>query len=700
MIMPIVGLGQALTLEHMKDATVETLAQARSISLTGEMASTAPWSNRGGTDWRQLRDVSWQVSHVDLSSAQADVVPANAMHSRHHLQSIVLPRMVREIGTQAFFACDSLEEIVIPASVQHIGQSAFSQCRRLQRVVFEGAPRVDDYAFAGCPDLKDIVVRKGRPAFSVLAFEGTRPIFDDEYLELDTLSAIPALVPQPVKCVALPLDPLMWESVRRIAAPKELGFERSYLEQLLRENTAYCPENSPKAPFEVKLLVDASLSDAEAYILHADEASLTITGGSAAGVWWGIMTLRQLLLDSNGSHMRRYSLPAVHIEDQPRMHIRELMVDPSRTFIPMAELRKLVPLMAQYKFNAMHLHLSDDQSWRMEVKKYPLLTQKASLRAGMDDMLQPDPGYYTQKEMKEFVRYAAKYHVMVIPELEMPGHEGAAIHAYPQLTCGQKQIPMRTVCGVSNDLLCPASDFTFQFLTDVLREYKKIFPAPYVHLGGDEAGWPPLGNWTQCNDCQNLKQQLGITPVDRREDNWRLQKHLFDRVIGVLRDDLGKTPMYWYEPDFKEIQPGCVTFAWRGGQTDMAIESAQKNGVKVMLCPGDHCYFDYPMYKGDMPEVNWGMPVLSLKDSYALDPAWGHDEAFEKETIFGVAGTLWGESINTPERITYQMFPRSFALAEAGWSPQTVRNYDDFLRRIRPHLKDLQRRGVSVNLGE
>lgn len=685
------------TLKHVADIPEQERAALRSIALTDTLRPTAPWGNRGGTDWRQMRDVCWQLRHIDLSRASAEIVPDNALHSRHHLQSIILPSDVREIGSQAFFACDSLEEIIIPASVERIGMSAFNRCTRLRKVVFEGAPKVEDFAFAGCAALKDINIRGAkRPDFSVLAFYGVRDIFEDQLMALDTLSTEPCLVPQVASLRQLDGEPLEWERVGSVVAPKALANERAMLLELLAQ-TNYQPKGK-QGKATVTLTIDPTLPAPEAYVLHADASGLSIKGGSSAGVFYGVMTLRQLMLDSNGTRIDRFALNAVHIEDQPRLHIREVMVDPSRTFIPYEELKNLVPVLAQYKFNALHLHLSDDQAWRMEVKKYPLLTQKASTRLGMDDMHQPDPGYYTQKQMKEFVEFASRYHIMVIPELEMPGHEVAAIHAYPQLTCGAVEVPMRTICGVSNELLCPASDFTYQFLTDVLREYSKIFPCPYVHLGGDEAGMPPLGNWTNCPACQQLKRTLGIEKVDDRKDNWRLQKHLFDRIITYLRDDLGKQPMYWYEPDFKEIQSGCVTFAWRGGQTNMAIESAQKNGVKVMLCPGDHCYFDYPMARGDMPEINWGMPTLTLEQTYKLDPAWGHDAAFEKETIFGVAGTLWSESINSPERITYQLFPRGFALAEAGWSPQSVRSYADFLRRIHPHVMDLQGRGVSVSL--
>ena len=690
--------GQSLNVANLHDVALEEMAVARDIKLTGKLEAHAPWSKRGGTDWRQLRDCCCALRHLDLSQATAECVPANALHSRHRLQSIVLPQGIKEIGSQAFFSCDSIEEIIIPASVEKIGQSAFNLCRGLRKVVFEGAPKVEDFAFANCPLLQDIVVKGSRPQFSVLAFIGTRSIYEEDLMALDTLSSSPNIIPQPAvvrRANRLPLD---WADLNGIKADKALSNEKRILEAILRESTEYSGHSLAGTKGVASLSIDPSLSDPEAYVLDADVAGLNIRGGSAAGVYWGIMTLRQLLLDSNGSSTRRYTLAAIHIEDQPRTHIREIMVDPARTFIPFDDLKALVPLLAQYKFNALHLHLSDDQAWRMEVKKYPLLTEVSSVRPAMDDMLTPSPGYYTQKQMKELVAWGEQHHVMIIPELEMPGHEVAAVHAYPQLTCGGKETPLRTICGVSNELLGPGSDFTLQFLKDVLKEYADVFPCPYVHLGGDEAGQPPLGSWTECPDCQALKTRLGISPVNNRADNWRLQKYLFDEVITYLRDDLGKTPMYWYEPDFKEIQPGSVTFAWRGGQTDAAIDSALKNKVKVMLCPGDHCYFDYPMAPGDMPEVNWGMPTLSLKKTYALDPAFGRDAQFEKETLFGVAGTLWSESINTPERITYQLFPRGLALAEAGWSPADRRNYDDFLRRLRPHLNDLQRRGISVSL--
>ena len=217
-----------------------------------------------------------------------------------------------------------------------------------------------------------------------------------------------------------------------------------------------------------------------------------------------------------------------------------------------------------------------------------------------------------------------------------------------------------------------------------------------VHLGGDEAGNPALDCWTNCRKCQALKRRLGITTTDRSE-NWRLQQYLFDRVIDTLRTRHGKTPMFWYETDFKEIQEGCVTFAWRNGLTKTAAEAAIANRARIMMCPAEHCYFDYPMHRGDMPEVNWGMPVTSLRQTYALDPAWGLGDDFERDNLLGVAGTLWSECINSPERIDYQAYPRALALAEAGWSLQANRSWSSFQMRLRPLLLDMRRRGTAFS---
>lgn len=253
------------------------------------------------------------------------------------------------------------------------------------------------------------------------------------------------------------------------------------------------------------LALDETLADNEAYTLNVQQKGVVIKGKTAAGVFYGLMTFDQLLR-GDASKVGCDAIPQLTLKDQPRTHVRELMVDPCRIFVPYEDLKAFVPEMARYKLNMLHLHLVDDQAWTIEIKKYPRLTAEASSRWGMDDMLMPVKGYYTQEQMRDFVAYCAKYHIQVVPEIEMPGHEVAAISVYPELTCQGVQKPIRTTCGVSDELLCPGNDFTYEFLGNVFKELADIFPSEYIHLGGDEAGNPALDCWTYCPKCQALKK--------------------------------------------------------------------------------------------------------------------------------------------------------------------------------------------------
>lgn len=704
----------AQTVAKMSDMKPETKAMAVSLKLTGELTT------EGNSDYRQLRDLCFQLRDLDLSDANSTVLPKNAFHSRHQLEHIKLPKILKTIESQAFFACDKLQEITIPASVTSVGEAAFSGCKGLESVVIEGTPVLGEYAFARLEGLKTVKVNsKVPPRADVSTFYGINrsqvklivpkgaeaaykkaPGWSRFFAEPKTAKE----VSDPSMCLApYPMEMNVMKGAKgvdvqtawNIVAAEGLQNEQDQARRMLTERIGTVV-NSRQRGIVLNLSLDQSLTDNEAYTLAVDAKGVTIKGKTAQGVFWGLMTLDQILRGSGNKECVDI-IPQLTIKDAPRTHVRELMVDPARTFIPFDDLKAFIPEMARYKLNALHLHLVDDQAWRIEIKKYPQLTELASSRWGQDDMLAPYKGFYTQEQMRELVKYAATYHVEIVPEIEMPGHEVAAISVFPELTCHQRQVPVRTTCGVSNELLCPGNDFTYEFLGNVFKEITDIFPSKYIHLGGDEAGNPALDCWTDCPKCKALKRKHGIPSTDRSE-NWKLQGYLFDRIIELLRDTYHKTPMFWYESDFKEIQPGCVTFAWRSGQTKEALDAAVRNNARIMLCPGEHCYFDYPMAKGDMPEVNWGMPVTSLKDAYALDPAWGMGAEFEKNNLFGVAGTLWSECINTPERISYQAYPRAIALAEVGWSTANVRSWDGFVKRLKPTMKDIMRRGVTASL--
>lgn len=649
----------SVTTAQVRLLPAELKSGIKILVLTGTLSS-----DRNG-DFRQIRDLCPNVEVLDLSASTCIDIPDNAFLGHRGLRKVVLPQGVKRIGRQAFFNCKNLEEIALPSSVTIVEDGAFNGCTALRKFYNSRATlqRVGFAAFEGVP-----TAHLPQPTFDLWAKAA-----QEKY----------SLIPYPAQLEVQKGNPLKVSKIGKVEAAPELANEAAYARRILRDRAGL---NVLRGSAKVQLLLDATVQNAEGYVLTANKKGIVIKGSTPAGVFYGLTTLEQLLT------AQPQLLEPVRIVDAPRTRVRELMVDPVRTFIPFAELKRMVTEMARYKYNALHLHLVDDQAWRIEIKQYPRLVAESSMRPAMDDMLYTSPGFYTQDEMRELVAFAAQHHIMVIPEIEMPGHEVAAIHAYPQLTVGNKKVPVRTTSGVSNNLLNPASEFTYQFLFDVFDELANVFPAPYVHLGGDEAGNPPLDDWTTDSACIALKEKLGITTRDRSE-NWKLQKYMFDRVIAHLSDKLGKTPMFWYETDFKEIQPGCITFAWRNGLTKTAIDAARANKAKIMLCPGEHCYFDYPMDRGDLPEVNWGMPVTSLKRVYDLDPAWGEGTEFERDFLFGVTGTLWSECMPQPERVYYQAFPRAMALAEVGWTPQARRNYDHFLRRLQLIQADQLRRG-------
>ena len=701
----------AQTIANMKDLNAEKKSAAINLKLTGTLTTTK------NSDFRQLRDLCWQLRNLDLSEATCPVLPKNAFHSRHHLQHIILPNQLQEIGTQAFFACDNLQEVVIPKSVTKVGAAAFSGCKSLKNITIEGTPEIGEFSFANLEGVQVIRVNSHIPpkaaatAFSGVNMRGVKLVMprgsEKAYRKAQGWKAFFGEVKQarevcnPEAClIPVPMDlkvkakaaPLQVAGNWKIVADEGLANEREHADRILMERNA----QQKGAQLTMTLAIDPTLTDAEAYTLEVQQKGVVIKGKTAAGVFYGLMTFDQLLR-GNASKVGCDAIPQLALKDQPRTHVRELMVDPCRIFIPYEELKAFVPEMARYKLNMLHLHLVDDQAWTIEIKKYPRLTAEASSRWGMVDMLMPIKGYYTQEQMRDFVAYCAKYHIQVVPEIEMPGHEVAAISVYPELTCQGVRKPIRTTCGVSDELLCAGNEFTYEFLGNVFKELADVFPSEYIHLGGDEAGNPALDCWTNCPKCQALKKKLGISSTNRSE-NWKLQGYLFDRLIDLLRTQYHKTPMFWYETDFKKIQPGCVTFAWRAGLTKEALVAAVENNARILLCPGEHCYFDYPMAKGDMPEVNWGMPVTSLKAAYDLDPAWGMGEEFEKNNLFGVAGTLWSECINSPERIFYQAYPRALALAEAGWSLQKNRSWEGFLTRLKPTAKDMMRRGITFSM--
>lgn len=444
-------------------------------------------------------------------------------------------------------------------------------------------------------------------------------------------------------------------------------------------------EGKAQGKAAINLALSDDIEGEEGYCLEINAKTITITGKTTAGVYYGIKTLDQLLIGDGGAG-KKQSLAAVKIVDRPRFGYRALMLDPARHFIPVQDIKRYIDQMVKFKFNTLHLHLSDDQGWRIEIKKYPLLTEIGSKRKETDGDKRPHGGFYTQEQMKEIIAYAAERHIEIIPEIDVPGHSVAAIAAYPWLTC-LNPVEVRTTAGVSKDLLCAGNEKVYEFYSNVLDELCALFPSSKFHLGGDEA---PLDHWKQCEKCQAFMKAKGF---DREQ---QLMSYFFNRMNEVLVKH-GKTPLFWYELDVPNYPANTVTYAWRWGLTPKVIERSRELGCKVICAPGEYAYFDYPQWAGDMPEVNWGMPLIPLRKAYEFDPGYGLPQE-QQAHIIGVEATLWGECIKNIDRAFYMTFPRALALSEAGWSTMENRDWESFKQRMLPLLSDLMREGVNFRV--
>ncbi|MCR5184292.1 MAG: beta-N-acetylhexosaminidase [Opitutales bacterium] len=434
----------------------------------------------------------------------------------------------------------------------------------------------------------------------------------------------------------------------------------------------------------------------EAYKLEVTSQGVKIEGASPAGAFYGVCTLDELCIDpQNGGNAK--TIPAVKIKDGARFEYRGLMMDVARNFQPVENVKKFIELMARYKFNTLHLHLSDDQGWRIEIKNPKF--KKLMTVGAQPNKPEGTRGYYTQKEMKDIIAFAERHYVDIVPEIDMPGHNMGAITAYPELTCEyvrrvnadpgllsqnpKMKIEIWDRAGVSEALLCAGKKETYEFFDTVLAELTKLFPSKYFHLGGDEA---PAKCWDKCADCNAFMKKEKI------KNTQELMAYFFQRNFEAMAK-AGKTALYWYELDVPNYPKNAIMYSWRMGLTPRTIDRAIKENYKVICCPGEFAYLDYPQINGD-PNHGW-MPVVTLERCYQFDPGYGRPEN-EQKFILGCEGTLWSEHLVTLDQITYQAFPRALALAEAGWSPMKNRNWKNFAQRAKPLLQNLKDQGVKT----
>jgi hexosaminidase len=390
--------------------------------------------------------------------------------------------------------------------------------------------------------------------------------------------------------------------------------------------------------------------------------------------------LRQILpvdFETGNFDESEVEIPAITIADAPRFSYRGMHLDVGRHMYPVAFIKKYIDALAMLKMNTFHWHLTEDQGWRIEIKKYPKLQDVAAYRNETlkghysDQPHQFDGkrygGYYTQEEVKEIVAYAQERFVTVIPEIEMPGHSQAAIAAYPQLGCTEEQVEVATKWGVFEDIYCTKEE-TFTFLEDVLDEVLELFPSEYLHIGGDEA---PKTRWKECPNCQKRIKEEGL------KDEYELQNYFITRMEKYLNSK-GRQIIGWDEILEGGLAPNATVMSWRG--TNGAVEAA-KSGHNVVMTPTSHCYFDYYQSENeDEPTAIGG--YLPLEKVYAFNPI--PEELTEEESryVLGAQGNVWTEYLQTEDHVEYMVFPRIFAMSEVVWSAPSNKNYPDFVNRV------------------
>lgn len=449
----------------------------------------------------------------------------------------------------------------------------------------------------------------------------------------------------------------------------------------------------------LRLELDRSLVTelgAEGYRLHVTPRRVVIRAASEAGLFYGGVTFRQLLPAEVFGTGRAvpppagaWRAPAVEVEDRPRFPWRGLLLDPARHFFPPEFVRKLVDVMALHKLNCLQLHLTDDQGWRLEIRKHPRLTEIGSVRKEspkrgareQGDGAPYGPFFYTQEQIHELVAYAQARHVTLVPEIEIPGHFRAAIAAYPELSCRGRPVEVGTRWGVEADILCPGSDAAVAFAKDVLDEVCQVFPSCFVHIGGDEA---PRDRWTECPKCQARIKAEGLQN-EAQLQTW-LNRQLEDFLISKDRRLIG-----WDEILEGGLTPGAAVMSWRGIAGGIAAANA---GHDVVMSPTSHCYFDYAQGRGaGEPESIGGF--IPLRTVYEFDPMPLNLPEAKRRHILGAQGNIWTEYIHTPAEVEYFAFPRAVALAEAVWTPADQRDAAAFLRRLKSHLRRLDQIGVN-----
>jgi hexosaminidase len=530
----------------------------------------------------------------------------------------------------------------------------------------------------------------------ILSFSCTNPYKVNQNSASDYL-----IIPKPVS-LEIAKGKFLITAKTKISATSDLENEGLYLSSLLSHVAKIDVPFDIASNGNIELRIDNTIKEEEGYWLSVTNNKVLISGKTAKGVFYGIQTLRQLLPVSFESGTDPLTIPAVTIKDNPRFPYRGMHLDVTRHMFPVDFVKKYIDLIAMHKMNTLHWHLTDDQGWRIEIKKYPKLTQVGSKRYGtIKGRLHQETGndeieyggYYTQEEVKEIVKYAAQRHITVIPEIELPGHASAAIASYPFLSCfpneptvvtnnmgskagkefqakGNPKIVQET-WGVFDDVFCAGNEKTFAFLEDVLAEIIPLFPSEYIHIGGDEC---PKSNWKRCPACQKRMKDNNLS------DEHELQSYFIQRIEKHLNAK-GKKIIGWDEILEGGLAPNATVMSWRGEKG--GIEAAKQHH-NVIMTPGTHCYFDkYQVDKEEQPKEPLTIGgFISVEKVYGYDPTPDDLSNEEKKYVLGAQGNVWTEYLGSTSLIEYMILPRMSALSEVVWTQKENKNWKDFKFRL------------------
>ncbi|MDX9880612.1 MAG: beta-N-acetylhexosaminidase [Prolixibacteraceae bacterium] len=507
-----------------------------------------------------------------------------------------------------------------------------------------------------------------------------------------TFSQAPAIIPQPSQITVgegaflINAETTIIYDASNVELKKNAGIFNEYLQKYYGFQF---PENvKNKEAVTLKLIKSLPLGD-EGYMLKADKKGILITAAAPVGIFYGLQTLKQMLPVAGAGVPLAVSY--CDIKDQPRFKWRGTLLDVGRHYFPVSFIKKYIDYMAMYKLNTFHWHLTEDQGWRLEIKKYPELTEISHwrdetvvghARTSKEYDGRGYGGFYTQDQVRDIVKYAADRYVTVVPEIEMPGHTSAVLAAFPELGCSGGPYQVQTKWGVHKEVFCAGKEETFKFLENVLDEVCALFPSKYIHIGGDEC---PKVEWEKCAVCQKRIQDEGL------KDEHELQSYFIQRMEKYLNSK-GRQIIGWDEILEGGLAPGATVMSWRGIKGGIA---AAKEKHMVIMSPNSHMYFDYYQSENKEAEPLAIGGFLPLEKVYSYEPVPEELAEDEKHYVLGCQANVWTEYIPSTMQIEYMLFPRVCALAEVAWSPKDKKDFTDFERRMATEYPRLDMYGIN-----